>query len=90
MTGTSEAPVKTGTSGRNRILRTLGAAGDCYAFQCAPPANAMASRELRAIAMRLTSFMLCPPPKSAPPPSGGQGGLSGDTQPGDKPDIRST
>lgn len=29
-----------------------------YAFQCAPPANAMASRELRAIATRLTSFML--------------------------------
>ncbi len=42
-----------------------------YAFQCAPPANAMASRELRAIATRLTSFMLCPPPDFPPHPQVG-------------------
>jgi signal transduction histidine kinase len=50
----------------------------------------MASRELRAIATRLTSFMLFPPPNSAPPPGGGRGGLSGVTRQGDKPRNRVT
>jgi hypothetical protein len=45
---------------------------ETYAFQCAaPPASAMASRELRAIATRLTSFMLCPPPTLRPTPRWG-------------------
>jgi hypothetical protein len=48
-----------------------GATLEAYAFQCAPPAKAMASRELRAIAMRLTSFMPCPPPTTPPHPQVG-------------------
>jgi signal transduction histidine kinase len=67
-----------------------GATLEAYAFQCAPPANAMASRELRAIATRLTSFMLFPPPTFRPTPGGGHGGLSGVTRQGDKPRNRVT
>lgn len=61
-----------GPRGGMGLLETLRAtAGGTYAFQCAPPARAMASRELRAIATRLTSFMLCPPPTFRPTPQVG-------------------
>jgi hypothetical protein len=53
-----EASTHVETSEQNG-LGTLRSDPGSYAFQCAPPAKAMASRELRAIATRLTSFMQC-------------------------------
>jgi hypothetical protein len=58
-----------------------------YAFQCAPPANAMASRELRAIATRLTSFMVFLLPHSAPPQLGDMEDYRGSPVRGTSPAI---
>jgi hypothetical protein len=60
---------------------------EAYAFQCAPPASAMASRELRAIATRLTSFMLFLLPHSAPPQVGDMDDYRGSPVRGTSPAI---
>jgi hypothetical protein len=64
----SRPRIEPGASEQNGIGTPSEATLEDYAFQCAPPANAMASRELRAIATRLTSFMRSPPPNAVTHP----------------------